>query len=162
MISANKVSKSVSLQGAHFTILQPTDLQIAAGSSCAIVGPSGSGKSTLLALLAGLDSPSSGSVILNGVDITEMDEEARARFRREQVGFVFQNFQLMPTLTALENEPGTHRTLTLNNGDTHQVLFDLEQGGVEAVPEYPLSTPLSNPDDNTLYRLTIHLITVGA
>lgn len=68
----------------------------------------------------------------------------------------------LAALTVLENEPGTHRTLTLNNGDTHQVLFDLEQGGVEAVPEYPLSTPLSNPDDNTLYRLTIHLITVGA
>ena len=68
----------------------------------------------------------------------------------------------LAALTALENEPGTHRTLTLNNGDTHQVLFDLEQGGVEATPEYPLSTPLSNPDDNTLYRLTIHLITVGA
>ncbi|MEL0081442.1 MAG: ABC transporter ATP-binding protein [Gammaproteobacteria bacterium] len=103
MISAKKVSKSVSLQGAHFTILQPTDLQIAAGSSCAVVGPSGSGKSTLLALLAGLDSPSSGSVSLNEVDITALSEEARARFRREQVGFVFQNFQLMPTLTALEN-----------------------------------------------------------
>lgn len=68
----------------------------------------------------------------------------------------------LAAFTALENAPDTPRTLTLNNGDTHQVLFDLEEGGVEAVPEYPLSTPLSNPDDNTLYRLTIHLITVGA
>ncbi|RLA07270.1 MAG: ABC transporter [Gammaproteobacteria bacterium] len=103
MISAKKLSKSVSLQEAHFTILQPTDLDIPAGSSCAVVGPSGSGKSTLLALLAGLDSPTSGTVTLSGVNITNLNEEAKARFRRDHIGFIFQNFQLMPTLTALEN-----------------------------------------------------------
>jgi len=103
MISAKNLSKSVSLQGAHFTILQPTDLDIPAGSSCAVVGPSGSGKSTLLALLAGLDSPTTGTVSLNGVDITALNEEVKARFRRDHIGFIFQNFQLMPTLNALEN-----------------------------------------------------------
>lgn len=103
MISTRKLSKSVTLEGAHFTILQPTDLDVPAGSSCAVVGPSGSGKSTLLALLAGLDDPSSGTVTLKGVEITALGEEAKARFRRDHIGFVFQNFQLMPTLTALEN-----------------------------------------------------------
>ncbi|MBL4623488.1 MAG: ATP-binding cassette domain-containing protein, partial [Immundisolibacteraceae bacterium] len=103
MISAKKLTKSVSLQGENFTILHPISLEVSKGSSCAIVGPSGSGKSTLLALLAGLDQPSAGEVILNDVDITKLSEEGRARFRRDQIGFVFQNFQLMPTLTALEN-----------------------------------------------------------
>ena len=103
MISANKLSKSVDLQGAHFTILQPTDLEVPTGSSCAVIGPSGSGKSTLLALLAGLDSASSGSVILKDINITNLNEEARARFRRDHIGFIFQNFQLMPTLNAVEN-----------------------------------------------------------
>ena len=103
MISAKKLTKSVSLQGEDFTILHPISLEVSRGSSCAIVGPSGSGKSTLLALLAGLDQPSGGEVTLNDVDITQLNEEGRARFRRDQIGFVFQNFQLMPTLTALEN-----------------------------------------------------------
>ena len=103
MISAKKLTKSVSLQGEDFTILHPISLEVSRGSSCAIVGPSGSGKSTLLALLAGLDQPSAGEVTLNDVDITQLNEEGRARFRRDQIGFVFQNFQLMPTLTALEN-----------------------------------------------------------
>ncbi len=103
MITANGVSKTVSLQGEDFTILQPVSLAVAAGESCAVIGPSGSGKSTLLALLAGLDNPSSGQIILNNSDITAMDEEGRAGFRRQNIGFVFQNFQLMPTLTALEN-----------------------------------------------------------
>ena len=103
MISAKQLSKSIDLQGAHFTILQPTDLAVATGSSCAVVGPSGSGKSTLLALLAGLDKATGGTVTLGDVEITALNEEALARFRRDHIGFIFQNFQLMPTLNAVEN-----------------------------------------------------------
>jgi putative ABC transport system ATP-binding protein len=84
-------------------ILHDINLAIQQGESLAIVGPSGSGKSTLLGLLAGLDLPSSGHVFLNGIDITRLDEDARAALRSKNLGFVFQSFQLLPTFTALEN-----------------------------------------------------------
>src|SRR5882762_3257988 len=87
----------------ELTVLNSVSLQLKTASTSAIVGPSGSGKSTLLALCAGLDQPSSGSVWLNGIDLTRLDEDERARIRNEHVGFVFQNFQLIPTLTAIEN-----------------------------------------------------------
>lgn len=90
--------------GAHeLTVLRDVSFTIPAGASVAIVGPSGSGKTTLLGLLAGLDTPSSGTVFLDGTDIGALDEDARARLRGEKVGFVFQSFQLIPTLTAAEN-----------------------------------------------------------
>jgi putative ABC transport system ATP-binding protein len=85
------------------TVLRNVSFSISPGASCAIVGPSGSGKTTLLGLCAGLDVPSSGSVKLDGQELSNLDEDARARLRGESVGFVFQNFQLLPTLTALEN-----------------------------------------------------------
>jgi putative ABC transport system ATP-binding protein len=84
-------------------VLKEVDFDLGAGASLAIVGPSGSGKTTLLGLCAGLDRPSGGSVVLAGESIGEMNEDERARVRNEHVGFVFQNFQLIPTLTALEN-----------------------------------------------------------
>jgi putative ABC transport system ATP-binding protein len=85
------------------TILHDINLVIEAGQSVAIVGPSGSGKSTLLGLLAGLDVPSEGGVYMDGEDMSVLDEDARARLRGEKLGFVFQSFQLLPALTALEN-----------------------------------------------------------
>lgn len=85
------------------TVLQAVSFALGAGESLAIVGPSGSGKTTLLGLCAGLDRPSAGEVVLAGVPLGGLDEDARARVRNQQVGFVFQNFQLIPTLTALEN-----------------------------------------------------------
>jgi putative ABC transport system ATP-binding protein len=85
------------------TVLKDISFSVPAGASCAIVGPSGSGKTTLLGLCAGLDLPSSGQVRLDGIDLGALDEDGRARVRSEIVGFVFQNFQLIPTLTALEN-----------------------------------------------------------
>jgi putative ABC transport system ATP-binding protein len=85
------------------TVLQAVSFALGAGESLAIVGPSGSGKTTLLGLCAGLDRPSAGEVVLAGVRLGGLDEDARARVRNQQVGFVFQNFQLIPTLTALEN-----------------------------------------------------------
>jgi putative ABC transport system ATP-binding protein len=85
------------------TVLRDVNFAIPQGAFVAIVGPSGSGKTTLLGLLAGLDTPSTGQVILDGSDMTAMDEDQRARLRGEKVGFVFQSFQLIATLTALEN-----------------------------------------------------------
>ena len=89
--------------GESLVILHDVTLSIQQGESLAIVGPSGSGKSTLLGLLAGLDVPSHGKIFLNGTDITQLDEDARAELRSEKLGFVFQSFQLLPTFTALEN-----------------------------------------------------------
>jgi putative ABC transport system ATP-binding protein len=85
------------------TVLKDIDFEIEAGDAVAIVGPSGSGKTTLLGLLAGLDLPSGGTVALDGQDLSELSEDERATLRADKVGFVFQSFQLIPTLTALEN-----------------------------------------------------------
>ena len=103
MIELRGVSKTVPSGAGLLTILHPLDLTIDGGRVVAITGPSGSGKSTLLGLLAGLDAPSSGSVILDGVNITALDEDALARLRGMKIGFVFQFFHLLPSLTALEN-----------------------------------------------------------
>jgi putative ABC transport system ATP-binding protein len=85
------------------TVVKDISFALPAGSTCAIVGPSGSGKTTLLGLCAGLDLPTAGTVRLGGFDLGALDEDGRARVRNDVVGFVFQNFQLIPTLTALEN-----------------------------------------------------------
>ncbi len=103
IIEAKSVEKVVPTSEGQLVILDGVDLEINAGESVAIVGASGSGKTTLLGILAGLDLPSGGSVTLVGNEITDLDEEARARIRGEQVGFVFQTFQLLASLTALEN-----------------------------------------------------------
>jgi len=104
ILTARNLSKSVpAKEGGTLSILHELSLELAAGDSLAIVGTSGSGKSTLLGLLAGLDLPSSGQVILAGQDLTVLDEDERAQIRAEQIGFVFQSFQLLDNLTALEN-----------------------------------------------------------
>lgn len=97
------LGKHVTLPSGELTILDGVGFSIAKGDTVAIVGASGSGKSTLLSLLAGLDSPSTGEVVLDGETISALDEDGRARVRGEKVGFVFQSFQLLPSLTALEN-----------------------------------------------------------
>ena len=103
MIELRGVSKTVMSGDRPLTILKPIDLTIPSGHFIAIVGPSGSGKSTLLGLLAGLDAPSTGSITVDGTDITTLDEDGLARLRGEKIGFVFQFFHLVPSLTALEN-----------------------------------------------------------
>ena len=103
MIQLRGVSKTVMSGGQPLTILHPLDLDVASGRCLAIIGPSGSGKSTLLGLIAGLDSASSGSIAIGGTDITTLDEDALARLRGEKIGFVFQFFHLVPSLTAIEN-----------------------------------------------------------
>ena len=103
MIELREVSKTVMSGSEPLTILHPLTLQIARGHFVAIVGPSGSGKSTLLGLIAGLDAPTSGHVLIDGVDITALGEDALAKLRGEKIGFVFQFFHLVPSLTAFEN-----------------------------------------------------------
>ncbi len=100
---AEGLGKRVRLPDHELTILDGVGFRIEAGEAVAIVGASGSGKSTLLSLLAGLDQPSTGSVMLDDVELSALDEDGRAKLRGEKVGFVFQSFQLLPALTALEN-----------------------------------------------------------
>ncbi len=103
MIELRGVSKTVSSGDSSLTILHPVDLSIAASERVAIVGPSGSGKSTLLGLIAGLDAPSSGQIFIDGIDITALDEDNLAQLRGSKIGFIFQSFHLIPSLTAMEN-----------------------------------------------------------
>jgi putative ABC transport system ATP-binding protein len=103
MLVAENLSKQFDSGGRPLTALRDVTFTVSAGAFVAVVGPSGSGKTTLLGLLAGLDTPSGGRVILDGVDLNSLNEDARARLRGQKVGFMFQNFQLIPSLTALEN-----------------------------------------------------------
>lgn len=103
MLQVKNVSKTLTLADQSLDILTGVNLDVASGESIAIVGKSGSGKSTLLSILAGLDGASSGHVYVNGEDLSAMSEDGRAHIRNQYVGFVFQNFQLLPHLSALDN-----------------------------------------------------------
>jgi putative ABC transport system ATP-binding protein len=103
MIELRGVTKTVPSGDGTLTILHPMDLSIPRGTVAAVTGPSGSGKSTLLGLIAGLDAPSAGSIFIDGVNITQLDEDSLARLRGSRIGFVFQFFHLLPSLTAYEN-----------------------------------------------------------
>jgi len=103
ILQVESLTKTYKSSGRDLTVLDHVNFSIEAGATFSIVGPSGSGKTTLLGLCAGLDRATSGSVILNGIKLDDLDEDARAQVRNLYVGFIFQNFQLIPTLTALEN-----------------------------------------------------------
>jgi putative ABC transport system ATP-binding protein len=103
VIELRGVSRQVPSGPGTLTILHPTDLLISPGRIVTVVGASGSGKSTLLGLIAGLDAPSGGNILIDGVDITTLSEDALARLRGSRIGFVFQSFHLLPSLTAFEN-----------------------------------------------------------
>jgi len=103
ILDVQHLTKTYPTAAGKLTVLKDISFTLPASGTCAILGPSGSGKTTLLGLCAGLDRPTSGSVLLNGITLGEEGEDERARIRNEHVGFVFQNFQLIPTLTALEN-----------------------------------------------------------
>lgn len=103
ILRVENLTKTYQSGGRTLTVLDTVNFELQAGDTFSIVGPSGSGKTTLLGLCAGLDRASSGSVYLNGIRLDELSEDQRAAVRNEHVGFIFQNFQLLPTLTALEN-----------------------------------------------------------
>jgi putative ABC transport system ATP-binding protein len=137
VLVAETLGKRVPLPGRELTILDGVSFTIARGEAVAVVGASGSGKSTLLGLLAGLDVPSTGRVVLDGADLGALDEDGRARWRGGRVGFVFQSFQLLPALTALENV-----TLPLElagRGDARERAVDIlgRVGLAERLTHYP-------------------------
>ena len=103
ILDVERLTKTYKTSAGPLTVLKEISFSLPQGATCSILGPSGSGKTTLLGLCAGLDRPSSGSVLLAGNPLADCDEDERARIRNQHVGFVFQNFQLIPTLTALEN-----------------------------------------------------------
>lgn len=109
MLRVSRLTKTYATAAGPLTVLHEASFELEAGASIAIVGPSGSGKTTLLGLCAGLDRATQGSIELAGERLDTLDEDARARVRNESVGFVFQNFQLIPTLTALEERARSAR-----------------------------------------------------
>ncbi len=119
VLEVRQLTKTYRTGDQELTVLRDVSFAVQPGATCAIVGPSGSGKTTLLGLCAGLDRASSGSVRLAGAALEDLDEDERARVRNEQTGFVFQNFQLIPTLTALENVmvPAELRPRTAGRGN---------------------------------------------
>jgi putative ABC transport system ATP-binding protein len=137
VVKTQGIAKIVPTAEGQLTILEGIDLEINAGESVAIVGASGSGKTTLLGILAGLDMPSAGTACLGGVEITALDEEKRAKVRGEQVGFVFQTFQLLDSLTALENVmlPGELRGEAGAEKDARELLGKV--GLAERFAHYP-------------------------
>ena len=103
MLIVNSLAKNITTPNAHLEILKNINFQLKAGESMAITGESGSGKSTLLSLLAGLDTPTSGQIEIDGQSLSELDEEGRAHLRQDKIGFVFQSFHLIPAMSALDN-----------------------------------------------------------
>ena len=137
IVQAEALGKQVISPEGTLTILNNINLSIKQGESLAIIGISGSGKSTLLGLLAGLDSPTEGKVILDGTDLSQLNEDGRARIRSQSVGFVFQSFHLLPSLTALEN---TSLPLELANIELaeQQAKQKLDEVGLaERIHHYP-------------------------
>ncbi len=137
VLEVRELTKTYQSADRPLTVLKDISFSVPAGSSLAIVGPSGSGKTTLLGLCAGLDLATSGRVRLAGVDLGSLDEDGRARLRSESVGFVFQNFQLIPTLTALENVivPMELRGLDGARGKARDLLAQV--GLAERLSHYP-------------------------
>ncbi len=137
MIKALDLHQQVPVSDGQLHILKNINLSIKPGESVAIVGTSGSGKSTLLGMLAGLDIPSQGKVYLSGTEITELDEEARAAVRSQHVSFVFQNFQLLSSLTALENVMLPLELKGDNDADTLARQYLQRVGLEERLSHYP-------------------------
>jgi putative ABC transport system ATP-binding protein len=127
MIELRGVSKTVTSGSEQLTILHTLDLHVPSGQFLSVVGPSGSGKSTLLGLIAGLDSPSAGNVLIDGEDLTALDEDRLARLRGDRIGFVFQFFHLIPSLTAYENVlvPMELAEASSPAGKAHQLLDEM-------------------------------------
>jgi putative ABC transport system ATP-binding protein len=156
ILAATGLTKTYPMAGGELTVLQDASFSLQPGDTCAILGPSGSGKTTLLALCAGLDRPSAGSVVLDGRDLGSLDEDARAALRNTTVGFIFQNFQLIPTLTALEN---VMVPLELRGGNhtQEQAVSLLEKVGLaERLGHYPAQLSAGEQQRVALARAFIH------
>jgi putative ABC transport system ATP-binding protein len=137
ILDVQRLTKSYPNGTGTLTVLKDISFSLSAGDTCAILGPSGSGKTTLLGLCAGLDQPSEGQVRLDGIDLGTLDEDGRARVRNDLVGFVFQNFQLISTLTALENVM-VPLELRGENGASGQAIDLLQRVGLgERLAHYP-------------------------
>ncbi len=137
MLNAQSLTKKVTTAAGELVILDEVSLQLEAGDSLAITGASGSGKSTLLGILAGLDEPSSGRISLNQHELTELGEEGRAKVRANHVGFVFQSFQLLPGLTALENVMMPLELHGIDNAKGKAEFFLTRVGLNERLNHYP-------------------------
>ena len=137
MIELRGVTKQVPSGTGTLTILHPLDLTIPAGTVAAVTGPSGSGKSTLLGLVAGLDAPSAGSIFIDGIDITTLDEDRLARLRGTRIGFVFQFFHLLPSLTAYENVLVPMEIAGVRDATTRATVLLEEVGLTERAHHYP-------------------------
>lgn len=142
--------------GRELTVLRDVSFSVPQGSTCAIIGPSGSGKTTLLGLCAGLDDATSGSVLLDGIPVETLNQDARAALRNRLVGFVFQNFQLIPTLTALENVL-VPLELRGESGRQRDAISLLAQVGLaERLNHYPLQLSGGEQQRVALARAFIH------
>jgi putative ABC transport system ATP-binding protein len=137
MIELSGVTKTVQSGTRPLTILRRLDLSVPAGACLAIVGASGSGKSTLLGLIAGLDAPTSGRIVVDGVDITALDEDGLARLRGSRIGFVFQFFHLIPSLTALENVLVPLELADVPDGENRARALLADVGLVDRLDHYP-------------------------
>ena len=137
ILQLEQINRSFNSGNSQLHVLKNIEFNITKGTSCAIVGPSGSGKTTLLGLCAGLDTPDSGRVLLDGSILSDMNEDQRADIRNKKVGFIFQNFQLLPTLTALEN---VMVPLELRGGSNNEI----EQRAVELLSSVGLKNRLTH------------------
>lgn len=137
MIGLQNVSKTVTSGKEQLTILQSLDLFVPSGQFLSIIGPSGSGKSTLLGLIAGLDSPTTGRVVIDGEDITALDEDQLARLRGEKIGYVFQFFHLIPSLTAFENVLVPMEIAGISEADKKATDLLADMGLAERAHHYP-------------------------
>ena len=156
ILQATGLSKTYVMGETPLTVLKEVSFTLRRGDTCAILGPSGSGKTTLLALCAGLDRPSAGTVMLDGCDLGSLDEDARAALRNTAIGFIFQSFQLIPTLTALEN---VMVPLELRGGDhtREQAVSLLQQVGLgERLGHYPSQLSAGEQQRVALARAFIH------
>ena len=156
IIEIRDLRKTYRSAGHELTVLRDINLTLAAGDTCAIIGPSGSGKTTLLGLCAGLDDATSGSVRLDGQPMESLDQDARAALRNRLVGFVFQNFQLIPTLTAIENVlvPLELRGGIARRKDAAEILAEV--GLADRLDHYPLQLSGGEQQRVALARAFVH------
>ncbi|GMR22313.1 MAG: ABC transporter ATP-binding protein [Acidobacteriota bacterium] len=137
MIRLENVSKVVRSGSEDLTIVHPLDLEVPAGQFVSIVGPSGSGKSTILGLIAGLDAPTDGRILIDGADLSSLGEDELARLRGERIGFVFQFFHLLPSLTAFENVLVPMEIFGVDNAEKKSRALLAEVGLAERTHHYP-------------------------